>query len=71
MEFYIGNMIDGWNEGLQLLRPGGRVKFLVPSHLAYKEEGVKDSKGNVLVPPNAVLAFDLEVLEVTARKADR
>lgn len=62
MEFYIGNVIDGWNEGLQLLRPGARALFLVPSHLAYGAEGMKDSKGKVLVPPNAVLGFEVEVL---------
>jgi len=68
IEFYVGNMIDGWNEGLQLLRPGARALFLVPSHLAYGEEGVKNSKGEYVVPPNEVLAFELEVLEVLERK---
>jgi len=70
MEFYIGNMIDGWNEGMQLLRPGARALFLVPSGLAYSESGVKNDKGEVLVPPNAVLAFDIEVVEVTERKEE-
>lgn len=63
IEFYIGNMIDGWNEGLQLLRPGARALFLVPSNLAYGEEGVRNSEGEYIVPPNKVLAFELEVLE--------
>lgn len=63
IEFYVGNMIDGWNEGLQLLRPGAKALFLVPSHLAYGEEGVQNSEGAYVVPPNKVLAFELEVLE--------
>lgn len=63
IEFYIGNMIAGWNEGLQLLRPGGKALLLIPAHLAYGEEGLKDSKGVFLVPPRENLAFELEVLE--------
>ena len=68
MEFYIGNMIDGWNEGLQLLRPGARALLLVPSGLAYGEAGVKKDDGEVVVPPNAVLAFEVEIVEVTERR---
>ncbi len=63
MTFYIGNMIDGWNEGLQLLRTGGKAIFLVPSALAYGEEGLKDKKERSIIPENAVLRFDIEVLE--------
>jgi FKBP-type peptidyl-prolyl cis-trans isomerase FkpA len=66
LEFYLGNMIAGWNEGLQLLRPGGKIRLLVPSSLAYGEQGLPDGKGGFLVPPNAVLAFEVEVLEKLA-----
>lgn len=62
MDFYIGNMIPGWNEGLQLLKVGGKARFLVPSHLGYGEEGFKDGEA-YLVPPNRVLVFELEVLK--------
>lgn len=70
IEFYVGNMIDGWNEGLQLLRPGARALFLAPSHLAYGEEGVKNSRGEYVVPPDEVLAFELVVLEVVERREE-
>ncbi len=63
LEFYIGNMIDGWNEGLQLLRPGAAATFLVPSRLGYGEKGIEVKKGQYLVPPGAVLRFDLKVVE--------
>lgn len=62
IEFYVGNMIDGWNEGLQMLKPGSKAIFIVPSHLGYGEKGLDDGKGNKLVPPNTVLIFELEVL---------
>lgn len=64
MTFYIGNMIDGWNEGLQLLRPGGKAIFLIPSALAYGEEGIQDKKERDVIPPNTVLKFDIEVVDL-------
>lgn len=63
ISFYIGNMVDGWNEGLQLLSPGAKASFIVPSHLGYGEKGFPLSSGKFLVPPNTIIAFDLEVLE--------
>ena len=62
MEFYIGNMVDGWNEGLELMRPGAKALFLIPSALAYGEKGFPDK-----IPPYTVLAFELELLTVTQK----
>ncbi len=62
MKFYIGNMIDGWNEGLQLVKEGGRIQLFVPSHLGYKERGVPDGKDGYLIPPDTPLVFEVEVL---------
>ena len=59
-EFYIGNMISGWNEGMELLRPGAKALFLIPSALAYGEKGYQ--KGNIL--PNTVLAFEVELIKI-------
>ncbi len=67
MEFYVGNTIGGWNEGLQLIAPGGNIFLIVPSDLAYGEEGISTSEGKVLVPPNKVLAFEVGVEEVLER----
>ncbi len=63
IEFYVGNMIDGWNEALLQMQPGAAALLLVPSHLGYGEKGLTDSRGNVLVPPNTVLVFEIKVLE--------
>ena len=62
LEFYIGNMVDGWNEGLELMRPGAKALFLIPSALAYGEKGFSNK-----IPPNTVLAFELELLTVTQK----
>ncbi len=62
LEFYIGNMIDAWNEGLQLVGVGGRILLLSPSRLAYGEEGLTSRSGQELVPPDEVLVFEVEVV---------
>jgi|UPI000693F03F FKBP-type peptidyl-prolyl cis-trans isomerase len=64
MKFYIGNMIDGWNEGLQLIKEGGRIQLFVPSQLGYKERGVPDGKDGYVIPPNTPLVFEVEVLSL-------
>jgi len=58
MKFYIGNVIAGWNEGLQMMKPGGKAFFVVPSGLAYGEKGFAN-----IIPPNTTLAFEVELLE--------
>ena len=63
LKFYIGNMIPGWNEGIQLIGPGGRVQLFLPSPLGYAEKGLSDGKEGFLVPPNTPLVFEVEVLE--------
>ena len=67
LTFYIGNMIMGWNEGLQLINTGGSILLLVPSNLAYGEEGFVLSTGDTLIQPNTVLAFEIEVLKHLGR----
>ena len=62
IEFYIGNMIAGWNEGLQLMKPGGKAFLLVPSGLAYGEKGFPN-----LIPPHTTLAFEVELVAVTKK----
>lgn len=61
--FTVGNMVQGWNEGVQLLRPGGKATLLIPSHLGYKDKGFITSQGDTLIPPNEPLRFDIEVLK--------
>jgi FKBP-type peptidyl-prolyl cis-trans isomerase FkpA len=55
-----GDVIRGWDEGLQGMRPGGRRRLVLPPSLAY---GVQGAGGGV-IPPNATLVFDVELVEV-------
>ncbi|MFK7936635.1 MAG: FKBP-type peptidyl-prolyl cis-trans isomerase [Saprospiraceae bacterium] len=63
LQFYVGNTIDGWNEGLQMAKVGTKMRLLIPSALAYGEAGIKINDIRYLVPPNAILQFELEILE--------
>jgi FKBP-type peptidyl-prolyl cis-trans isomerase FkpA len=55
-----GQVIQGWEEGIALLREGDVARLIIPSYLAY---GPKGAAGGV-IPPYATLLFDVEVLKV-------
>lgn len=55
----MGQVIPGWDEGLMLLKKGSKAKFLIPSPLAYGENGAGS-----LIGPNSILIFDVEVKDV-------
>nr|AOE07090.1 peptidyl-prolyl cis-trans isomerase [uncultured bacterium] len=55
----MGQVIRGWDEGVALLKVGDKARFVIPSHLAYGSRGA----GGV-IPPNANLIFDLELMSV-------
>jgi FKBP-type peptidyl-prolyl cis-trans isomerase FkpA len=57
--FSLQEAIPGIREGLQLAREGGRYEFVVPPELAWGKRGVGNKIG-----PNAVLIFDVRLLEV-------
>ena len=56
--FPVMGVIDGWTEGLQLMKPGAVFEFYIPPHLAYGEQG------NQRIAPNSLLIFEVELIEV-------
>lgn len=54
-----GHVIEGWDEGIQLLKVGDQARFVIPPHIAYGQRGA----GGV-IPPNATLIFDVELVDI-------
>jgi peptidyl-prolyl cis-trans isomerase A (cyclophilin A) len=55
----VGQVIEGWDEGIALLQVGDKARFVIPSHLGYGSQGAGGA-----IPPNATLIFDVELMDV-------
>jgi FKBP-type peptidyl-prolyl cis-trans isomerase FkpA len=58
-EFPLDGVIKCWSEGMQKMKPGGKARLVCPPEIAYGEKGAGG-----MIPPNATLVFDVELLEV-------
>lgn len=57
--FGVGQVIKGWSEAMQLMNVGTKLRLVIPSELAYGEQGVAPT-----IQPNSVLVFEVELLAI-------
>lgn len=63
IDFPLSGVIPCWTEGVQMMKVGGKAKLSCPSAIAYGPRGA----GGGVIPPNATLQFEVELLAVNPR----
>ncbi len=58
VNFYLNQVIEGWQIGIPLIKKGGRIKLIIPSAYAY------GCNGSGSIPANSVLFFDVNLIDI-------
>ena len=59
--FQLGEVIDGWRKGIPLIKGGGDIVLYIPPALGYGSSDRVDNNGNIVIPKNSYLVFEVHV----------
>ena len=62
--FQLGSVIYGWQKGIPYVAKGGKLSLYIPPSLGYGANPVRDGNGNILIPANSDLFFDITVVDI-------
>jgi FKBP-type peptidyl-prolyl cis-trans isomerase FkpA len=61
----LANLIDGWQQGVPLIKNGGSIWLYIPPSLGYGGQAQKDATtGNIVIPAYSILIFNIHLLDV-------
>ena len=61
VNFSLNNLIDGWRIGLPLIKSGGRIILFIPPSLGFGNVDRVDENGNVVIPANSMVIFEINL----------
>ncbi|MBX3239329.1 MAG: FKBP-type peptidyl-prolyl cis-trans isomerase [Chitinophagaceae bacterium] len=65
VSFYLGGVIAGWQKGLNKIKSGGKITLYIPPYMGYGSTDRKNpNTGEVVIPANSILIFDVDLLDV-------
>lgn len=64
LTFTLGELIAGWQIGIPLIQKGGSITLYIPPSLGYGQQDLRDNYGNISVPANSTLIFNIELVNV-------
>ena len=62
--YQLSSLIEGWKKGLPLIGKGGSITLYIPPSLGYGAVDVRDGQGQVVIPANSILIFDIDLIDV-------
>ena len=63
----VGQVIRGWDEGMVGMKVGEKKHLVIPAEKGYGANGISNGKGGYMIPPNATLIFDVELLGIESK----
>lgn len=64
VSFQLGDLIESLKKGIPLIKTDGKITLFCPPSLAYGSQDTRDGSGNIVIPANSILIFEIELIGV-------